>query len=102
MGQELILHLFGTERRVTAENFITCWQVTECLLNENLTLAGILRENEPDIPNILIRGEGREVFSSLSAFHGNVTLASCAKEKYQGCLFFHLSAIRNHAWVKAK
>jgi hypothetical protein len=58
--------------------------------------------NEPDIPNILIRGEGREVFLSLSAFHGNLTLASCAKEKYQGCLFFHLSAIRNHAWVKAK
>jgi hypothetical protein len=40
-----------------------------------------MRKNKPDIPKIFVNGKGREVFSSLFGFDGNLTLISYVPRK---------------------
>jgi hypothetical protein len=40
-----------------------------------------MRKNKPDIPKIFVNGKGREMFSSLFGFDGNLTLTSYVPRK---------------------
>jgi hypothetical protein len=79
--RDLACPLFSTGRGVTTDNFFTSCQLAEYLLTQNLSLTRTTRKHNPDIPKILVNGKGREVFSSLFVFDGNLTLTSYAPRK---------------------
>ena len=68
-------------RSVTTDNFFTSVQLTESLLNKNLTSVGTLRQNKPDIPSIMKASKIRERHSTEFGFKGNTTVVSYVSQR---------------------
>ena len=70
-----------TNSNVKAENFFTSVPLTELLLNKNLTLVVILRQNKTDIRPILKTARNREQYSTDFGFKRDITMVSYVLKK---------------------
>ena len=66
-------------RNIVMDNFLTTILLAEELLSRNTTIVGTIRNNKPDIPSELTVTFGRDEFSTLFAFSGELTVASQEK-----------------------
>lgn len=85
LGTKIVLQLCSqfrnTGRNITTDNFFTSVPLAETLLENNLSLVGTLRQNKPDIPNIMKSVTNREVHSSEFGFKNDVTMVSYIPKK---------------------
>ena len=72
----MVCHMYRTTRGVTADNFFTRCELASFILTKNMTVAGTLRKNEPEIPALFHRGKLRDVFSSVFHVTSDLTLVS--------------------------
>jgi hypothetical protein len=61
--------MYGTGRGVTSDHFFASCELANFLLTKNMTLVGTLSKNKPGIPSLFLRGNQREVFSSIFSFY---------------------------------
>jgi hypothetical protein len=79
--QELCRNLAGSGRNVTCDNFFTSLSLIQKLKKDKMTLLGTVRKNRAELPPELVTGKGREVMSTLFAYHKDATVASYCPKK---------------------
>ena len=73
---DLVKPLYDSNKTITIDNFFTSVQLAKELQMQKLTVIGILRKNEPEIPEKFQSDKSRAVGSSLFGFHDYLTLVS--------------------------
>ena len=61
--------------------FFTSLSLAQRLLSWNLTIVGTLKKNKPYIQPIMGPNKSRELYSSIFAFHENITMCSYVPKK---------------------
>ena len=74
--KELAVAYKGSGRNICMDNFFTSLSLAQQLLSWNLTIVGTLKKNKPYIPPIMGLNKSRELYSSIFAFHENITMCS--------------------------
>ena len=62
VGKDMVCHMYGTRKGVTADNFFTSRKPANLLLTRNVTMVGTLRENKPEISALFLSGKQKEVY----------------------------------------
>ncbi|XP_048860681.1 piggyBac transposable element-derived protein 4-like [Brienomyrus brachyistius] len=82
-------------QNITANNFVTSFDLVQELLKRHITMVGAVRTDRPELPFALVRTKGRRVYSSKFAFAQNTTLVSYTTKKKKNVVLmstFHKSA----------
>ena len=79
--KELAVAYKGSGRNICMDNFFTSLSLAQQLLSWNLTIVGTLKKNKPYIPPIMGPNKSRELYSSIFAFHENITMCSYVPKK---------------------
>ena len=79
--QELCTNLAGSGRNVTCDNFFTSLQLIQNLKKDKMTLLGTVRKNRSELPPELVTVTGRQVMSTMFAYHKDATIASYCPKK---------------------
>ncbi|XP_065674166.1 piggyBac transposable element-derived protein 4-like [Hydra vulgaris] len=79
--KELAVAYKGSGRNIFMDNFFTSLSFAQQLLSWNLTIVGTLKKNKPYIPPIMGPNKSGELYSSLFAFHENITMCSYVPKK---------------------
>lgn len=77
IAERMCQPIYGTNRNVTTDNWITSIPLCEKLLNNRkTTLLGTLKKNKPQLTIIMKGGKYRQIPSSIFAFKKDVALVS--------------------------
>jgi len=74
--KDMVCHVYGIRRGVTADNFFTSCELANFLLTQIMRVVGTLRKNKPEIPALFLSGKQRDVHSSIFDFTSDLTLVS--------------------------
>lgn len=74
--QDLISPWRRSGRNIVGDNFFTSIPLVQELLADGLTYTGTVRSNKPQIPSEMKADSRRQEFSSIFAFHDQLTLVS--------------------------
>ncbi|CAK9816544.1 PiggyBac transposable element-derived protein 4 [Anthophora quadrimaculata] len=84
-GEQVVKNLAGaykgSGRNITTDNFFTTVPLAKFLLSWRLTILGTIRKNKKYIPREMAPSKSREEYSSLFAYHENITLCSYVPKK---------------------
>ena len=72
--KNLVQPWHGTGRNVNADNLFTSVALAEELLYHHLTYVGTVRKNKQDIPPDMQQNSGKQEYSSMFGFAGELTL----------------------------
>lgn len=79
--KDLVQPWYGTGRNVNADNLFTSVALAEELLSHHLTYVGTVRKNKQDIPPDMQQNPGKQEYSSMFGFSGQLTLVSYVPKK---------------------
>ena len=96
--KDTVCHTCGTGRGVTAGDFFTDCELVDFLLYKNISVAGTLRKNKPEIPALFISGKQRRVRSSVFGCTNDLTVVSYVVPARNKTSSFHHSIMMTHAW----
>jgi hypothetical protein len=74
--KDIMCHVYGIRRGVTADNFFTSCELANFLLTQNMRVVGTLRKNKPEVPALKKKKKQRDVHSSIFDFTSDLTLVS--------------------------
>ena len=83
LGVKVVKDLVGsyTGKNITCDNYFTCYELCEDLMQNGNTLIGTVRQHRSEIPRSLKSNKQREVLSTLFRFSRSIQLTSYVPKK---------------------
>ncbi|XP_047115779.1 uncharacterized protein LOC124795740 [Schistocerca piceifrons] len=74
--KDLAKSIERSSKNITVDNIFTRVQLAEEMLQKQITVAGTIKQNKPEIPNDMKPSASRAIHSSLFAFRGDIIMGS--------------------------
>ena len=98
--KDMVCHMYGTRKGVTADNFFTSCELADILLTKNVTVIGMLRKSEPAVPALLLSWKQRRLSFCIWLYQWSITGIICTSKKQGCCLFITASWRHMLEWRK--